>query len=97
LLDYAHRLPSELSGGQQQRVAIARALANNPSLLVADEPTGNLDSKAAVQVFSLLEWLAQQGRTVVYVTHDSQLASRATHRIDLLDGRIAQYSNFVRG
>ncbi len=97
LLNYAHRLPSELSGGQQQRVAIARALANNPSLLVADEPTGNLDSKAAVQVFSLLEWLAQQGRTVVYVTHDSQLASRATHRIDLLDGRIAQYSNFVRG
>ena len=95
LLEYAGRLPSELSGGQQQRVAIARSLANDPSLLVADEPTGNLDSKTAIQVFSLLETLAQQGKTVVYVTHDPNLAARATHRIDLLDGRIVQHNNFV--
>jgi ABC-type lipoprotein export system ATPase subunit len=90
LAEYAKRLPSELSGGQQQRVAIARALANNAPVLVADEPTGNLDSKTAVQVFDLLAQLTQQGKTVIYVTHDPQLADRATARIDLLDGRIVQ-------
>ncbi len=95
LREYARRLPSELSGGQQQRVAIARALANNPSMLVADEPTGNLDSKTALQVFGLLEMLAHQGKTVVYVTHDPNLASRATHRIDLLDGRTVPHNSVV--
>jgi putative ABC transport system ATP-binding protein len=90
LADLAKRLPSELSGGQQQRVAIARALANSAPVLVADEPTGNLDSKTAVQVFDLLAQLTQQGKTVIYVTHDPQLAARATARIDLLDGRIVQ-------
>lgn len=89
MAEYAKRLPSELSGGQQQRVAIARALANNPPVLVADEPTGNLDSRTAIQVFDLLADLTQQGKTVIYVTHDPRLAARATHRIDLLDGRIA--------
>jgi putative ABC transport system ATP-binding protein len=89
MADYAKRLPSELSGGQQQRVAIARALANNPPVLIADEPTGNLDSKTAHQVFDLFAGLTQQGKTVIYVTHDPRLAARATHRIDLLDGRIA--------
>jgi ABC-type lipoprotein export system ATPase subunit len=89
MADYAKRLPSELSGGQQQRVAIARALANNPPALIADEPTGNLDSKTATQVFDLLAGLTEQGKTVIYVTHDPRLAARATHRIDLLDGRIA--------
>jgi len=92
LADYARRLPSELSGGQQQRVAIARALANDPPVLVADEPTGNLDSKTALQVFSLLEELPQRNKTVIYVTHDRDLAARATHRIDLLDGRIVRQS-----
>ena len=78
------RLPSALSGGQQQRVAIARALANDPPVLVADEPTGNLDSKTAAQVFALLEELTQRGKTVIYVTHDPRagrprhLAHRAT-------------------
>jgi ABC-type lipoprotein export system ATPase subunit len=95
LLEYARRLPSELSGGQQQRVAIARALANNPSLLVADEPTGNLDSKTAMQVFSILEALTQQGKTVVYVTHDPSLASRATNRVDLLDGRAVRHDSLI--
>jgi ABC-type lipoprotein export system ATPase subunit len=84
----AGRLPSELSGGQQQRVAVARALANDPPVLVADEPTGNLDSKTAQTVFEILASLTGQGRTVIYVTHDPQLAARASSRIDLLDGRI---------
>lgn len=85
---YTRRLPAELSGGQQQRVAIARALANDPPVIVADEPTGNLDSQTAVQVFDLLDALTQSGKTVIYVTHDRELAARAHERIDLLDGRI---------
>ncbi|WIG61189.1 MAG: ABC-type antimicrobial peptide transport system, ATPase component [Ktedonobacterales bacterium] len=92
LADYADRLPSELSGGQQQRIAIARALANDPPALVADEPTGNLDSKTAAQVFGLLEELTQRGKTVIYVTHDPRLAARATARVDLLDGRIVAHA-----
>jgi putative ABC transport system ATP-binding protein len=86
---YAHSLPSELSGGQQQRVAIARALANDPPVLVADEPTGNLDSRTAAQIFALLEELTHRGKTVIYVTHDPRLADRAADRIGLLDGRIS--------
>jgi ABC-type lipoprotein export system ATPase subunit len=85
----AGRLPSELSGGQQQRVAIARALANDPPVLVADEPTGNLDSKTAQVIFETLASLTRQGKTVISVTHDPQLAARAGARIDLLDGHIA--------
>jgi ABC-type lipoprotein export system ATPase subunit len=88
LTGYTQRLPSELSGGQQQRVAVARALANDPPVLVADEPTGNLDSKTAAQVFTLLEELTQRGKTVIYVTHDPRLAARATQRIELLDGQV---------
>src|SRR5437588_5182316 len=88
LAEYPRRLPSELSGGQQQRVAIARALANDPPVLVADEPTGNLDSQTAHQVFDTLADLAQQGNTVVYVTHERELAARASSRVELLDGRI---------
>ncbi len=88
LTDFAKRLPSELSGGQQQRVAIARALANDPAVLVADEPTGNLDSKTALQVFDILEKLTERDKTVIFVTHDRDLAARAQDRIELLDGRI---------
>jgi len=88
LREYANRLPSELSGGQQQRVAIARALANDPPALVADEPTGNLDSKTAHAVFDTLAALPARGKTVIYVTHDRELAARADRRIALLDGRI---------
>ncbi len=88
---YARRLPGELSGGQQQRVAIARALANDPPLIVADEPTGNLDSGTANSVFAVLENLPAIGKTVVYVTHDRALAARADASIDLLDGRIVAW------
>jgi ABC-type lipoprotein export system ATPase subunit len=92
LEDLGDRLPSELSGGQQQRVAIARALANNPPALVADEPTGNLDSKRASQVFDVLEELVRRGKTVIYLTHDRDLAARASDFIRLLDGRVVSRS-----
>jgi putative ABC transport system ATP-binding protein len=88
MADYGRRLPSELSGGQQQRVAIARALANDPPLIVADEPTGNLDSRTAASVFEVLEDLVGSGKTVVYVTHDRELAARSSASVDLFDGRI---------
>ncbi len=85
---YADRLPNELSGGQQQRIAIARALANDPLVLVADEPTGNLDSQSAHAVFDTLANLTERGKTVIYVTHDRALAARASAGIELLDGRV---------
>jgi len=84
----AHRLPSELSGGEQQCVAIARALANDPPLLTADEPTGNLDSKSAEMVFRLFDNLTSSGKTVLMVTHDNDLARRAQRTILIADGRI---------
>ncbi|HEY0753193.1 MAG TPA: ABC transporter ATP-binding protein [Ktedonobacteraceae bacterium] len=90
--DLAHRLPSELSGGEQQRVAIARALANNPPVIVADEPTGNLDSHTARQVFDVLASLTQYNKTVIYVTHARELSHQATARIELLDGCIVEAS-----
>lgn len=86
---HAHKLPSAVSGGQQQRVAIARALANDPPLLVADEPTGNLDSKTADSVFGLFERLVSQGKTITMVTHDDDLSLRATRTITIADGEIA--------
>ncbi len=90
---FGNRLPSELSGGQQQRVAVARALANDPPVLIADEPTGNLDSHTAHSVFDILSGLTRRGKTVVYVTHDRELAVRAGSRIELLDGRIVGQHN----
>ena len=88
----AHRLrhlPSELSGGQRQRVAIARALANDPAVLLADEPTGNLDSATSTQIMSLFQELYEQGKTVIVVTHEQDVAQYAKMRIILKDGRIA--------
>jgi putative ABC transport system ATP-binding protein len=88
MADQAHKLPSQMSGGQQQRVAIARALANEPPLLLADEPTGNLDSSTAESVFRLFERLVEDGKTILMVTHDTDLARRATRTITLADGEI---------
>jgi putative ABC transport system ATP-binding protein len=88
IADQAHKLPSALSGGQQQRAAIARALANDPPLVVADEPTGNLDSSASEGVFALFESLVAQGKTMLMVTHDASLSGRTGRVIHLLDGRL---------
>jgi putative ABC transport system ATP-binding protein len=90
LADQANKLPSMVSGGQQQRAAIARALANDPPLLVADEPTGNLDAKTAAQVFDIfLRLVQEQGKTLVMVTHDAHLAERIPRQIEIVNGRIA--------
>ncbi len=88
MAEHARKLPSELSGGQQQRVAIARALANDPPLLVADEPTGNLDSQTADAVFGLFAGLAGQGKTIIMVTHDRDMARRASRTVSIADSRI---------
>jgi putative ABC transport system ATP-binding protein len=88
IAEHADKLPSAVSGGQRQRVAIARALANAPMLLVADEPTGNLDSKTADAMFQVFESLVAEGKTIVLVTHDRDLAARATRRLHIADGQI---------
>ena len=89
LADHAYKLPTALSGGQQQRVAIARALVNDPPVVIADEPTGNLDSKTAESVFELFNKLVAEGKTIIVVTHDSSLAKRATRTALIADGEIA--------
>jgi putative ABC transport system ATP-binding protein len=88
IAEKAHQLPGMISGGEQQRAAIARALANDPPLLVADEPTGNLDSISARLIFNLFEKLVADGKTMLVVTHDTELAQQAPHRIAIVDGRI---------
>jgi putative ABC transport system ATP-binding protein len=88
MAEHAHKLPLSLSGGQQQRVAIARALANDPPLLAADEPTGNLDSRTAAAVLRLFQDLVDAGKTIVMVTHDDDLAQRSHRTIVLSDGTI---------
>ena len=81
--------PNELSGGQQQRVAVARALVTQPSLLLADEPTGNLDSKSTAEVLALLDEVHAQGRTIMIITHEDEVASHAQRIVTMVDGRIA--------
>jgi len=88
LAEHAYKLPTAISGGQQQRVAIARALANDPPIVIADEPTGNLDSKSADSVFELFRNLVDQGKTIIVVTHDSGLAKRTDRAALILDGEI---------
>jgi putative ABC transport system ATP-binding protein len=88
LSDRLNHQPQELSGGQQQRVAIARALINNPALIIADEPTGNLDTHSGAEVLAILEKLHQNGSTIVMVTHDSRIAAHTQHIIHLEDGDI---------
>jgi putative ABC transport system ATP-binding protein len=94
LADRAYHKPTELSGGQQQRVAIARALVNDPHLILADEPTGNLDSHSGALVIQMLKDLHQQGRTVLLVTHDPRVTRFATHTIRILDGRIVSAEEY---
>jgi lipoprotein-releasing system ATP-binding protein len=89
IADQAHKFPSQLSGGQRQRAALARALANDPVLILADEPTGNLDSAATLNVRQLLRGLADGGQTVVAVTHDDEFSRAADRVIRLVDGRLA--------
>ncbi len=90
IAEQAHKRPDGLSGGQRQRTAVARALANDPPVVLADEPTGALDTKNAAAVFAILGNLARQGRTVVAVTHDEGLAQTAQRRIHLVDGRVVR-------
>ena len=90
LAEHANKRPNQLSGGQRQRVAIARALANSPEIIVADEPTGALDTKSTEQVFSILRDIADSGQTVIVVTHDPALAARADRRIHIVDGKVAE-------
>jgi putative ABC transport system ATP-binding protein len=89
LKDRMHHKPAELSGGQQQRVAIARALANNPRFLLADEPTGNVDSKTAREVIELMKKLNSEGVTIIMVTHDQSLANEAKRVVQVFDGQIS--------
>lgn len=89
LADQAHKLPGMVSGGQQQRAAIARALANDPPLLIADEPTGNLDSQTADTIFELFQSLVTQGKTMLMVTHDVELAQRIPRIVEIRNGLIA--------
>ena len=90
LANRAKHLPTELSGGQQQRVAIARALVTNPSLILADEPTGNLDSKTSREIMDIFHELHQQGNTIVLITHDNEVAKQASRAIHILDGQITE-------
>jgi putative ABC transport system ATP-binding protein len=89
LEDHAHKLPSAISGGQQQRIAIARALANDPPIIVADEPTGRLDSATAETIFQIFSRLVQQGRTILMVTHDRSLSQRVARTLRMVDGELA--------
>ncbi len=86
----AKHLPTELSGGQQQRVAVARALVTNPSLILADEPTGNLDSKTTLEIMDMFHELHEQGNTIVLITHDNDIAKQAARVIHILDGQISE-------
>jgi putative ABC transport system ATP-binding protein len=90
LAEHVHKRPSEISGGQQQRVAIARALANDPPVLVADEPTGNLDSRTSDEIMDLFAGMVAQGKTLLIVTHDKSVAERASRLIRISDGLIEQ-------
>ena len=98
LTDRMHHKPNELSGGQRQRVAIARALVTNPSIILADEPTGNLDSKSGVEIMSVFDELHSEGNTIILVTHEAYIAEHAHRTIHILDGRIEKdvYNKKIR-
>ena len=89
---HARKRPSEISGGQQQRVAIARALANDPAMIIADEPTGRLDSVTAEAIFAIFEEMIRNGKTIIMVTHDQGFARRATRTLQIADGTVGVYA-----
>ena len=97
LTDRAAHRPNQLSGGQKQRVAIARALAQEPDIILADEPTGNLDSKTGEEIMNIFDWLNDKGQTIIVVTHEKEIAARCKRVIRLLDGRIASDELNERG
>ncbi len=97
LSDRVHHKPNELSGGQRQRVAVARALVNKPSILLADEPTGNLDSKTGAEIMTLFQQLSRQGNTIIVVTHEEDVAKHARRIVRLRDGLIAGDESVVEG
>jgi lipoprotein-releasing system ATP-binding protein len=90
LSDHRYKTPDQLSGGQRQRVAVARALANDPPVILADEPTGSLDSRSTAQVFAILRELVDRGKTIVAVTHDLTLAAQMDRRLEIVDGQLCQ-------
>lgn len=96
LADRSHHRPSEMSGGERQRVAIARALVNNPSLILADEPTGNLDSKTGEEIMKVFEKIHRQGNTIILVTHEKYIADYSLRAIHLLDGRIEREEKITK-
>ena len=95
LADRLHHRPNQMSGGQQQRVAVARALVTSPALILADEPTGNLDSKSSKDIIALLHELHQAGNTIMLITHDQKVAMEARRRVELIDGKIVSDSDVV--
>ena len=92
LKEWAHHLPNELSGGQKQRVAIARALISKPQIILADEPTGNLDSKSTIEIMNILKDLHESGRTVIIITHDDEIANQVDRVVRIMDGKIVSDS-----
>ena len=97
IVEHAYKIPAHISGGQKQRVAIARAMVNDPALIIADEPTGNLDSVTAETIFQIFEQLVDQGKTIVMVTHDESLASRFSRRLHIVDGVLGSPPNYRSG